>query len=116
LSGSPSFGLIGGVRGYFDNIRRIVVVKHYIIERQIPGIHTFDQSSLRKGAGESNAALDEMAGRARWLQSFVLADRTLCSYLADDEAAIREHALLSGFPASQIFEVVGVIGPETASG
>ncbi|MEP9359915.1 DUF4242 domain-containing protein [Sphingomonas sp. KR3-1] len=91
-------------------------MKHYIIERQISGIHTFDQDKMRKGAASSNAALDEIGGRARWLQSFVLEDRTLCSYLAEDEAAIHEHARLSGFPASRIFEVAAVIGPETASG
>ncbi|MEQ1607706.1 MAG: nickel-binding protein [Hyphomonadaceae bacterium] len=43
-------------------------------------------------------------------------DRTFCVYLADDEAAIREHARLSGFPASKITPVKGIIDPTTAAG
>lgn len=91
-------------------------MKHFIIERRIPGIAAFTQEQLRDAAIVSNAAFEKMSGRARWLQSFVVPDGTYCSYLAEDEEAIREHARLSGFPASRIFEVAAVIGPETASG
>jgi hypothetical protein len=107
--------LLGVVRSYFGNIRGVVVVKHYIIERQIPGIGAFSKDQLREAAVISNAALDKLSGRARWLQSFVCSDRTFCSYLAEGPDAIRDHARLSGFPANQIFEVAAVIGPETAS-
>jgi hypothetical protein len=36
-------------------------------------------------------------------------------YLAKDEAVIRKHAELSGFPASRIVEISKVIDPTTAS-
>jgi hypothetical protein len=91
-------------------------MKHFIIERKIPGIGAFTQEQLREAAVVSNAAFEKLSGRARWLQSFVVAGGTYCSYLAEDEEAIREHARLSGFPASKIHEVTAVIGPETASG
>ncbi|MDG2533911.1 DUF4242 domain-containing protein [Sphingomonas sp. HITSZ_GF] len=91
-------------------------MKHYLIERRIPGIGTYSQEQLRDAAVVSNDALDKLAGRARWLQSFVVADGTFCSYLAESEDAIREHAGLSGFPVTNIYEVQAVIGPETASG
>jgi hypothetical protein len=51
-------------------------------------------------------------GRSRmvqWLQSFVADDKTFCIYLADEEASVREHARLSGFPASKMTEVRNVI-------
>lgn len=43
-------------------------------------------------------------------------DKTFCIYLAEDEAAIREHARLSGFPATKITPVNGIIDPTTAAG
>lgn len=42
-------------------------------------------------------------------------DKTFCIDLAEDEEAIREHARISGFPASVITEVKTVIDPTTAT-
>ena len=50
----------------------------------------------------------------QWLESFLVKDKTYCVYLAEDEEVIREHAKLSGFPASKITEIGGVIDPTTA--
>jgi uncharacterized protein DUF4242 len=44
----------------------------------------------------------------------VTPDRTFCIYLAGDEALIRKHAEISGFPASRVFEVTRMIDPTTA--
>jgi hypothetical protein len=44
----------------------------------------------------------------------VTGDKTFCIYMADDEAVIREHSRLSGFPADVITEVNSVIDPATA--
>jgi hypothetical protein len=49
----------------------------------------------------------------QWLESFVAADKTFCVYLAKDEATIRRHAELSGFPANKITEVGKTIDPTT---
>jgi hypothetical protein len=38
-----------------------------------------------------------------------------CVYLATDESLVREHAELSGFPASRISEINSVIDPTTAT-
>jgi hypothetical protein len=51
----------------------------------------------------------------QWLESYVLDGRTMCVYLAKDEAAIREHARLSGFPATRIHEIRRTIDPTTGS-
>lgn len=45
---------------------------------------------------------------------YFTADKTFCIYLAVDEAAIRDHAKLSGFPASRITEVACIVDPTTA--
>ena len=41
-------------------------------------------------------------------------DKTFCVYLAKDEAVIRRHAEMSGFPATKITEVRKMFDPTTA--
>ena len=88
-------------------------MKKFVIERELPGIQGLGQNELKGAAQKSNEALAKLAGRAQWLQSFVVADKTFCVYLAEDEAAVREHAKLSGFPANKINEVKNIIDPAT---
>ena len=57
-------------------------------------------------------AAEQLAG-IQWGQSFVTADRIFCIYLAENEEVIREHARISGFPATRIHEVRSVIDPTT---
>jgi len=90
-------------------------MKQYVIERNIPGVGGPDRAQYKDVATTSNAALAKLAGKAQWIQSFVVADKTFCIYLAESEAAVQEHARLSGFPANRITEVRNVIGPMTAS-
>ncbi len=89
-------------------------MKRYIIEREIPGVGGLDGEQLKGASAASNTALAALAPRVQWIQSFLAEDRTFCLYLAEDEAVIREHARLSGFPATRITEVAGVIDPTTA--
>jgi hypothetical protein len=89
-------------------------MKRYMIERNLPGVGAFTNSELQVAAATSNAAIAKESGRAEWVQSFVTANKTFCVYLAEDEAAIQEHARLSGFPANAITEINGIIDPTTA--
>jgi hypothetical protein len=41
--------------------------------------------------------------------------KTFCVYLAKDEAIIRRHAEISGFPASKVTAVKTMIDPTTAA-
>ena len=91
-------------------------MKRYVIERDIPGIGSFTTDKLRRAAQTSNEALAKLGGRCQWIQSYVVADKTFCVYLAENEAAVREHARVSGFPASVISEVKTIIDPTTAAG
>jgi hypothetical protein len=89
-------------------------MRRYIIEREIPGVGGLNQAQLRDAAATSNKALAQLAGKAQWEHSYVVADKTFCVYLAEDEAAVQAHAQLSGFPASRVTEVRGIIDPMTA--
>jgi hypothetical protein len=48
------------------------------------------------------------------VHSYVTEDKIYCIYVAPDEAAIREHARLGGFPANRISRVTSMIDPTTA--
>ena len=88
-------------------------MKRYVIERDIPAVGTFEREQLRDASKTSNAALAQLAPRVQWQHSYVTADKTFCVYLAEDEAAVQEHAKISGFPASVVTEVSSIIDPTT---
>lgn len=90
------------------------MLKRYVIERDIPAVGAMTPSQLCGAAQTSNAALAELSPRVQWQHSYVTKDKTFCIYLAENEDAIREHARLSGFPASKITEAPTVIDPTTA--
>ena len=90
-------------------------MKRYVIERDLPGVGGMNREQLKGAAATSNNALAKLAGKAQWEHSYVVDDKTFCIYLADSEASVREHAKLSGFPASKVTEVRNVIDPLTAN-
>jgi Protein of unknown function (DUF4242) len=90
-------------------------MRKYVIERDIPKVGTFEREKLREAAKTSNAALAELGPDIQWVESYVTADKTFCIYLAKDEAIIRRHAEISGFPATKITEVKRMIDPTTAA-
>ena len=90
-----------------------MALRRYIIERDIPKVGTFEREQLRGAAAKSNEVLRQLGADIQWVESFVAADTTLCVYLAKDEGIIRKHAEISGFPATKITEVRGMIDPTT---
>jgi hypothetical protein len=88
-----------------------MAMKRYVIEREIPNIGGASAQDMSGAAATSNAALAKLAPRAQWEHSYVAADKTFCVYLAEDEDAIREHAEISGFPATVITEIKTVLDP-----
>jgi hypothetical protein len=89
-------------------------MKRYLIERDITGVGRLNGEQLKGAAATSNAALAKLAGTVQWMQSFVADNKTFCIYLADNESLVHEHAKLSGFPASKVIELRGIIDPMTA--
>lgn len=88
----------------------------YVIERELPGAGDLSGDELRGISQKSVEVLDSMAGRAQWLQTYVTDDKLFCVYIADDEAAVKEHADGGGFPVNNIAHVATIIDPTTAEG
>ena len=88
-------------------------MKKYIIERNIPGVHSMSPEEYKGAAAASNAALNQLAPRVQWVESYISEDKTFCVYIAEDEAAVREHAVAGGFPADSVNLVTSVIDPTT---
>jgi hypothetical protein len=89
-------------------------MQRFIIEREIPGAGSLEREQLKEAAAKSNAVLAELAPDIQWVESYVADNKTFCVYLAKDEALIRKHAELSGFPANKITPVKRMIDPTTA--
>ena len=90
-----------------------MALRKYIIERDIPAVGSLEREQLRAAAAKSNEALRELGPEIQWQESYVAGDKTFCVYLARDEAIIRKHSEMSGFPASKITEIRKMIDPTT---
>jgi Protein of unknown function (DUF4242) len=96
--------------------RTIMALRKFIIERDIPKVGSLEREQLRGAAAKSNGVLNQLAPDIQWIESYVADNKTFCVYLAKDEAIIRKHADMSGFPATQITEVKKMIDPTTEAG
>ena len=90
-------------------------MKRYVIERDLPGVGSMSQNELSQAATTSNGTIERLFPKVQWQHSYVTAEKTFCIYIAENEEAIRQHAEMSGFPASVITEVTGTIDPATAA-
>ncbi|MGH8795831.1 MAG: DUF4242 domain-containing protein [Caldimonas sp.] len=86
----------------------------YIIEREIAGVGTLTAADLQGASAKSCSVLRDLGPQIQWVESFVTDDKLYCIYNAPDEALVREHARLSGFPASNVSQVRSRIDPTTA--
>ena len=77
------------------------------------GIGGMNGAQYKDVARTSNSALAKLGGKCQWEHSYVVDNKTFCIYLAESEAAVKEHAKLSGFPATKITEVRTVLDPMT---
>jgi hypothetical protein len=90
-------------------------MNRYLIERELPGAGKLSPEELHGIAKKSNEVLAGMAGRAHWVESYVTDNAITCVYIADNEAAVREHAEGGGFPVTSIRAVGTVIDPLTGA-
>ena len=86
----------------------------YIIERDLVGAGALNGAELQAIARKSCEVLDGMGPKVQWQESFVTDDKIYCVYIAPDEASIRRHGELGGFPVTRVAQVKQVIGPTTA--
>ena len=94
---------------------KIIIMKTYVIEREIPGAGKLTAEQLKTIAQTSCAVLKEMGSSIGWMHSYVSGDKIYCVYKAENEELIREHACKGGFPANTISEVFATISPATAA-
>jgi hypothetical protein len=86
----------------------------FIIEREIPGAGQLSAADLQAVSQKSCSVLRELGPSVQWVESYVTDDKVYCVYIANDEALIRKHAEMGGFPANRISEVKAIIDPATA--
>lgn len=85
----------------------------YLIERNIPGAGKLSPAELKAISVQSNGVLNKLGPQIQWVHSYVTGDQIFCIYRAPNEAMIREHARLGGFPADKVVEIKTVIDPTT---
>ena len=90
-----------------------MALRKFIIERDIPKVGTFEREQLRAAAKKYNEVLAQLGPDIQWQVSYVADNKTFSVYLAKDEATIKKHAEISGFPATKITEVRKMIDPTT---
>ncbi len=75
---------------------------------------TLEREQLQQAAQKSNDVLRQLGPDIQWVESYVADNKLFCIYRAADEALIRRHAELSGFPAHRITEIRRKVDPTTA--
>ncbi|SDD53809.1 DUF4242 domain-containing protein [Aquimonas voraii] len=86
----------------------------FLIERDIAGAGDLSPADLQGIASTSCRVLDALGPGIEWLHSYVTGSRVYCVYRAENEALIRRHAELGGFPLDRIARVEGLISPASA--
>ena len=86
----------------------------FVIERELPGAGKLAPDELKAISQKSCGVLRELGPGIQWLQSFVTDDKIYCIYIAPDEATVRQHAAMGGFPANSVAQVRTVIDPTTS--
>jgi hypothetical protein len=89
-------------------------VPKFVIEREIPGAGKMSTAELKTISKKSCGVLSSLGPSVHWIHSYVTADKIYCVYHATDEALVRRHAELGGFPANKISMVTTLIDPATA--
>lgn len=84
----------------------------YVIERELPGAGKLTDQQIKEISAKSNSVIADLKGVV-WQQSYVADDKIYCVYVAPDEASVKKHAELGGFPANKITRVARVIDPSS---
>ena len=86
----------------------------FVIEREIPKAGALTQDQIVGISQTSCSVLKSIGPQIQWVESFVTDDKIYCIYIAPDEATIRQHADMGGFPANSIAQVRRMIDPTSA--
>jgi hypothetical protein len=100
--------------GLQDKFIRSERMPKFVIERSIPGVGNLSTEEFKAIAQTSCNVLRGQGPEIQWVESFVTDDKIYCIYNSPDEAMIREHAKMGGFPANSVVKVRRMIDPTTA--
>jgi Nickel responsive protein SCO4226-like len=90
-------------------------MRKFIVERGLPGIGSARRTELDAMVAIDNRIVSQLWPDIQWLTSYIAEDKSYCIYLAKDEATVRRHSELAGFPADSISELSATIDPVTPS-
>lgn len=93
---------------------KLIDMKKFIIERNLPGAGKLSAEELQNIAQTSCKVVGQVQNGYQWVQSFVTDDKIYCVHIAESREAIREHSSLADFPVNTIREVKTIIDPLTA--
>ncbi|BFM05389.1 hypothetical protein GCM10025791_15980 [Halioxenophilus aromaticivorans] len=96
------------------NDQQELTMPKYVIEREIPAAGDLTTAELQAISQKSCGVLNQLGPQVQWLQSYVTDNKIYCVYIAPDEASVRQHAEMGGFPANSIAEVKNIIDPTSA--
>lgn len=88
----------------------------YVIERTVSGAGGLSAKELQSISQQSVRALQKMGPQIQWVSSIVADDTIYCTYIADSEGLVRDHARRAGFPLDRISVIHAVIDPASAEG
>ena len=86
----------------------------FVIEREIAGVGNLSGAELHAISQKSCSVLRQLGPEINWVHSYVTDDKIYCVYIAPDEATVRKHAEMGGFPANRISQVRAIIDPTTS--
>lgn len=86
----------------------------FVIEREIPDAGNLSPETLKAISQKSCGVIRELGPQIQWVESFVTDDKIYCVYIAPDEATVRQHAEMGGFPANRISRIRTMIDPTTS--
>jgi hypothetical protein len=86
----------------------------FVIERELPGAGELPPATLKAISQRSCGVLRELGPQIQWIESFVTDNTIYCIYISPDEATVRKHAEMGGFPANRISQVRTMIDPTTS--
>ena len=85
-----------------------------VIEREVPRAGSMSAEGLRDLSQTSCNVLNDMGPQIQWVESQVTDDKIHSTYIAPDEATIRQHGDQGGFPANMVSGVRSTIDQTTA--
>jgi hypothetical protein len=90
-------------------------MKKFVVERNLPGAGNLSPKELQAISQTSCEVTAQLGKPHQWLQSFITEDKIYCIHIAENEAAIREHAKLSRIPINTVAEIKIIIDPITSN-